>query len=129
MRILRFTIVAAMLAACSTGGSSPTGGGSSVPTTVPSAPTGVTGSGGDARALIFFTTPTSTGGTFITFYTATCQAGTTDSHSATRAASPIAVGGLTNGVAYSCSVTATNAIGEGPASAAISVTPGATMAR
>jgi hypothetical protein len=33
------------------------------------------------------------------------------------------VTGLTNGTAYSCSVTATNAIGTGPASDAASVTP------
>jgi len=129
MRILRLTLLAALSGACVSESATPTSNGNDVPTTVPSAPTGVTASGGDSRATIYFTTPTATGGTIITYYTATCKAGTSDFHSATRSASPITVGGLTNGVTYSCSVTATNAIGEGPASAAVSVTPGATTAR
>ncbi len=41
----------------------------------------------------------------------------------TGAASPIAVGGLANGTAYACSVTATNSAGTGPASATATVTP------
>jgi cytochrome c peroxidase len=39
------------------------------------------------------------------------------------AGSPLVVAGLSNGVGYSCTVTATNSAGTGPASAAASVTP------
>jgi hypothetical protein len=42
---------------------------------------------------------------------------------ATGAASPVRVTGLANGTAYGCSVTATNAVGTGPASSIASVTP------
>jgi hypothetical protein len=69
---------------------------------------------------VAFSPPASNGGLPITFYTVTCGA-----ISATGPASPITVNGLVNGTAYGCTVTATNALGTGPASAAASVTPGA----
>lgn len=43
----------------------------------------------------------------------------------TGSASPISVTGLTNGTTYSCSVTATNSVGTGPASSSMTVTPSA----
>jgi titin len=57
-------------------------------------------------------------GAVVTSYTATCTSnngGTTQSN--TGAGSPIVVSSLTNAKNYTCSVTATNALGTGPASA------------
>ena len=66
-----------------------------------------------------FAKPLSNGGGGILDYTATCGAG-----SATGAGSPLVVTGLTNGVLVSCTVTARNAIGTGPAaSPPVSVRP------
>ncbi|NDB15440.1 MAG: YHYH protein [Gammaproteobacteria bacterium] len=50
-----------------------------------------------------------------------CGGGVT--RTATGAASPITVTGLANGTAYSCSVTATNSIGNSAPSGAVQVTP------
>jgi hypothetical protein len=69
--------------------------------------------------MVSFTPPASNGGSAITSYTATCGA-----FSASGAASPITVTGLTNGTTYSCSAKATNAFGTGPSSGSVSVTPG-----
>lgn len=46
----------------------------------------------------------------------------------TGATSPITLSGLTNGTSYDCTATATNAMGTGPASALVSVTPVAALA-
>jgi hypothetical protein len=56
------------------------------------------------------------GGSAISTYTATCTDGTTD-YTGTSSTSRITVSGLTNGVGYSCSVTATNAAGTSAPSA------------
>jgi trimeric autotransporter adhesin len=64
-------------------------------------------------ALVSFTAPANNGGTPITSYTATSTPG---GISASGPASPILVTGLTNGVAYTFIVTATNAVGTGPSS-------------
>ncbi len=71
----------------------------------PGAPTGVMGVAGVMQASLSFSPPSNTGGSPITQYSATCS----PSGSGTSATSPITVGGLTNGVQYSCTVTATNA--------------------
>lgn len=84
----------------------------------PGAPTIGTVTPGNAAATVAFTPPASNGGFTINRYTATCG-----TQSASGAASPITVGNLANGVTVSCSVTATNAIGTGPASGTVSVTP------
>lgn len=89
--------------------------------TVPSAPTIGTATAGNAQATVPFTAPTNNGGSPITSYTVTSSPG---GITASGAASPITVTGLTNGTAYTFTVTATNAVGTGPASAASnSVTP------
>jgi hypothetical protein len=92
-----------------------------VPAVAPGAPTVGAASAGNAQATVTFTAPASNGGSAVTGYTATSSPG---GITATGAASPIVVPGLTNGTAYTFTVTATNAIGTGAASAASnSVTP------
>ncbi|MBL8524949.1 MAG: Ig-like domain repeat protein [Betaproteobacteria bacterium] len=90
--------------------------------TAPGAPTIGTVNPGNGQAIVNFTAPASDGGSPITSYTATCNAG---GFTGTGSVSPITVNGLTNGVTYNCSVTATNAIGTSAASATGSVTPSA----
>jgi Putative phage tail protein/Concanavalin A-like lectin/glucanases superfamily/Fibronectin type III domain len=91
--------------------------------TVPGAPTIGTATAGNAQASVAFTPPASTGGSPITSYTATSSPG---GITGSGSSSPVVVTGLTNGVAYTFTVTATNAVGTGPASGASnSVTPGA----
>lgn len=82
---------------------------------VPGAPTIGTATAGDTQASVTFATPASTGGAAITGYTATANPG---GATGTAAASPISVTGLTNGVSYTFTVTATNSAGTGAASAA-----------
>src|SRR5690606_27234243 len=94
--------------------------------TVPTAPAAVTATAGDAQATVSFAAPASDGGSPITGYTATSFPG---GISASGSGSPIVVAGLTNGTPYTFTVTATNAIGMGPASApSNSVTPQAPAA-
>ena len=85
---------------------------------VPGAPTIGGATAGDGKAFIGFTVPANDGGSAITTYTATCG-GITGSGSA----SPVTVSGLANGVATTCSVTATNGIGTSAASGTVGVTP------
>jgi chitinase len=89
----------------------------SLPTAVlpapPTAPLNVTAVGGDKQATVSFSSPLSDGGSAVT-YTVTASPG---GASASGSASPIVVTGLTNGVTYTFTVTATNAIGTGPPSA------------
>ena len=93
----------------------------------PGAPTGVTASAGDGSALVSWTAP-SNGGSPITSYTVTPYIGTTAQTAKTVTGSPpgtsTTVTGLTNGTAYTFTVTATNAVGTGPASTpSTAVTP------
>jgi hypothetical protein len=89
--------------------------------TVPGAPTIGTATAGNAQASVTFTAPSSNGGSPITGYTATSAPG---GKTGSAAASPISVTGLTNGTAYTFTVTATNSVGTGAASSASnSVTP------
>jgi hypothetical protein len=93
-----------------------------VPVTVPGAPTAGGAASGNAQAVVSFAAPATNGGSAITSYTARCTDGTT-TFLATGTASPLTVTGLTNGTTYSCTVTATNAQGEGAASAPMQITP------
>lgn len=88
----------------------------------PGAPTIGTATAGNAQATVTFTAPANLGvPATITQYTVTSDPGAV---TATGTASPIVVSGLTAGTAYTFTVTATNATGTGPASAASnSVTP------
>ena len=90
------------------------------PATAPGAPTIGAATPGNNQATINFTPPASNGGSAITSYVATCTPGPV---TGSNTASPITVTGLTNGTPYSCSVQAINAIGAGPASVTVGVTP------
>lgn len=85
---------------------------------VPGAPTIGSASASDSKAIVSFTAPANDGGSAITTYTATCGAIT-----GSGSTSPVTVTGLTNNVATSCSVTATNATGTSAASGTVGVTP------
>jgi hypothetical protein len=91
---------------------------------VPAAPTGVTASVGNGSATVSWTAPPGS----VTSYTVTPYVGTTAGTPVTVSGSPPAttttVTGLTNGITYTFKVTAINAFGTGPASAASNaVTP------
>ena len=89
--------------------------------TTPGAPTIGTATPGNASASVTFSAPSSDGGSSILSYTATSSPG---GLTGTCASSPCTVSGLTNGLAYTFTVTATNAVGAGSASGSSnSVTP------
>jgi Fibronectin type III domain len=88
---------------------------------VPGAPTAVSAIPFNASARVSFTPPASNGGAAIDSYTVTSSPG---GFTATSSGSPIMVTGLTNGVAYTFTVTAHNIAGNSAASSASSaVTP------
>ena len=102
------------------------------PPTLPGAPTGVTASAGNQSATVSWTAPNN-GGSAITSYTVTPYVGSTAQAPVTVTGNPPAISttvtGLTNGTTYTFTVSATNAIGTGPASAASNaVTPAAVTA-
>ena len=80
---------------------------------VPDAPTDVSAVAGNHSATVYFSTPSSDGGLPINTYTVTAEPG------GATASGPgpwITVTGLTDGVTYRFTVTATNTVGTGPAS-------------
>ncbi|HEV7307776.1 beta strand repeat-containing protein, partial [Ensifer sp.] len=80
---------------------------------VPDAPTIGTATADVSSASVAFVAPASSGGASITTYTATSNPG---GFTGTSATSPVTVSGLTNGVSYTFTVTATNVAGTGLAS-------------
>ena len=100
------------------------------PATAPGAPTSVTANTRERVGGRCPGTAPSDGGSPITSYTVTPFIGATAQTPTTVTGTPPAtsttVSGLTNGTAYTFTVTATNAVGTGPASAASNpVTPAA----
>jgi phosphatidylethanolamine-binding protein (PEBP) family uncharacterized protein len=96
--------------------------------TIASAPIiGTAASASSTSAAIAFSAPISNGGSVITSYTVACSAAGSV-FQATGSSSPITITGLTAGTAYSCIVTAVNAVGVSAGSGSVSVTPGAMVA-
>lgn len=90
--------------------------------TVPGPPTGVTATPGNGLIMFNWSAPASDGGSAITSYSITCVSALNprDSHSdgAGGVRYSSAMTHLTNGTLYNCGVSAYNAIGKGPESAA-----------
>ena len=90
--------------------------------TAPGVPTISRADAGDGEIYLYVTVADD-GGSAITGYTATCSDGVA-TYTGTSDRSPVTVSGLANGTAYTCTVTATNAVGtSGVSSASPSVTP------
>lgn len=104
-------------------GTGPASGASNsvTPAAVPDAPTNVSATAGNASATVTWTAPNDNGIT-ITGYTVTWSGGTKSC-----SGSPCTVTSLTNGTSYTFTVTATNAVGTGPASAASNAVTPATV--
>lgn len=82
---------------------------------LPNPPTSPVAKIGSTKASISFSTPANNGSSVITSYTVTAAPG---GASATGSSSPIIVSGLTNGVSYTFTVVANNAIGSSAPSVA-----------
>lgn len=87
---------------------------SATPQTVPDAPTNVSATAGNGKATVTFTAPTDNGGSPITGYIVTSNPG---SITATGTGETITVTGLQNGITYTFTVKAINAVGNGAESA------------
>jgi plastocyanin len=83
----------------------------------PVVPTGVVAAAGDAAASISWLPPASNGGSVVRSYTVTASPGAVVK-TVTGSQTSTVVTGLTNGTSYSFTVAASNAAGDGPASAA-----------
>jgi hypothetical protein len=86
------------------------------PATVPGAPTGVSAVAGDGEATVSWVPPADVGGSPVTTYRVTVSPGGVTVEVAAPA-TEVVVDNLTNGVSYTFTVAAENAVGFGPESA------------
>jgi hypothetical protein len=90
--------------------------------TAPGAPSKPAVAAGDGQIRVTFSAPASDGNSPITGYTSNCTSPTGTAGNASSGGSPIFVSGLDNGNSYTCTVLASNGVGNGvpsPASAAV----------
>ena len=93
------------------------------PSTVPSAPTSLSATGGNGTIAVSFT-QSSTGGNAVSNYQYSTDGGATfNAFSPAQTSSPVTISGLTNGTAYTVQLKAVNTNGAGPASASVISTP------
>lgn len=95
--------------------------------TVPSAPTNVVATGGNASATISWSAPTNYNGPGVTGYTIISTVGSHTCTPSPATATVCTVTGLTNGAGYTFTVSATNSIGTGPLGYSSPVTPQAVL--
>ena len=94
-----------------------------VPPSAPPAPTSLAASAGNGSVSISFTQG-SDGGSAISNYKYSLNGGSSFTEfSPVDIASPVVISGLTNGVSYNIQLKAVNSLGDGDASASITVTP------
>jgi hypothetical protein len=94
------------------------------PRTAPGTPTGVAGTAGDRSVDVSWTAPADNGATITSYTVTTVQGGATTEVTGDPAATHVTVTGLTNGVAYTFTVHATNSAGDGAESVeSAAVTP------
>lgn len=90
---------------------------------LPGAPRNLAASAQTQAARLVFRAPAATGGSAITRYKATCAAPGKPTRTLEQAGTTLTVTRLVAKTRYRCSVQAKNALGYGPASSAVNVTP------
>ena len=91
--------------------------------TAPNAPTGLSAQAGNNQATVTFTAPNDNGGSAITNYQYQLDDGDWVALDPASTSTSITITGLTNGTLTSIKIRAVNGVGNGTASAAVSVTP------
>jgi hypothetical protein len=117
-QLYSFTVVASD----ANGASASSAPATATPRTTPGAPTALAAEAGDGAASVAFTEP-SDGGSPITNYEYSLDGGAWTAFSPVELNAPVTIDGLTNGTTYSVRLRAVNAVGAGPASAPVDVTP------